>query len=175
MKDGFKIVDIDAHLMEPEWLWETYIEDEIQVAGAENGHRAGIGPPHLPGRGRAVHAREGQVSDGRAGVLQGRAPRRWSVSSAPARPASAPQSRLQDMDEQGVDVQIIYPTVAGQMLGREFRDTKLLAACCRAYNDWAIDYCSKRIRSACVRRDPADAGRRRGRQGGAPRGAKWAR
>ena len=32
------------------------------------------------------------------------------------------QSRLQDMDEQGVDVQILYPTVAGQMLGREFRD-----------------------------------------------------
>ena len=46
-------------------------------------------------------------------------------------------SRLMDMDEQGVDVQILYPTYTGQMLGREFRDTKLLAACCRAYNNWA--------------------------------------
>ena len=50
------------------------------------------------------------------------------------------QSRLRDMDEQGVDIQIMYPTVAGQMLGREFRDIKLLAACMRAYNDWACDY-----------------------------------
>ena len=48
-----------------------------------------------------------------------------------------------DMDEQGVDVQIVYPTAAGQMLGREFHDPKLLAACCRAYNDWSADYCSK--------------------------------
>jgi predicted TIM-barrel fold metal-dependent hydrolase len=28
------------------------------------------------------------------------------------------------------------------MLGREFRDTKLLAACVRAYNNWACDYAS---------------------------------
>src|SRR5205814_4718682 len=52
------------------------------------------------------------------------------------------QSRLQDMDEQGVDVQILYPTFAGQMLGRRFNDPELLAACCRAYNNWAIEYCS---------------------------------
>ncbi len=69
-------------------------------------------------------------------------PRRWSVSSARVEAGFSPQSRLQDMDEQGVDVQILYPTFAGQMLGREFRDTKLLAACCRAYNNWAIEYCS---------------------------------
>ena len=41
-----------------------------------------------------------------------------------------------------MDVQILYPTYTGQMLGREFRDTKLLAACCRAYNNWAADYTS---------------------------------
>jgi predicted TIM-barrel fold metal-dependent hydrolase len=48
---------------------------------------------------------------------------------------------------------VVYPTAAGQMLGREFRDTKLLAACCRAYNDWAIDYCSKdpkRLRPSAI-------------------------
>ena len=27
MRNGFKIVDTDSHLMEPEWLWERYIED----------------------------------------------------------------------------------------------------------------------------------------------------
>ena len=57
------------------------------------------------------------------------------------------------MDEQGVDVQIIYPTAAGQMMGREFKDPKLLAACCRAYNDWSADFCSrdpKRLRWAAI-------------------------
>src|SRR5260370_41753514 len=52
-------------------------------------------------------------------------------------------SCLFDMDEQGVDGQIVYPAAAGQMLGREFRDPQLLAACCAAYNDWSADYCSK--------------------------------
>src|SRR5260370_33958309 len=63
------------------------------------------------------------------------------------------ESRVQDMDEQGVDVQIIYPTAAGQMMGREFRDAKLLAACCAAYNDWSADYCSKtngRVKFAAI-------------------------
>ena len=37
--------------------------------------------------------------------------------------------------------------------GREFRDTKLLAACCRAYNNWAAEYTSiapKRLRWAAA-------------------------
>ena len=51
------------------------------------------------------------------------------------------ESRLLEMDEGGVDVQIIYPTVGGQLLGREFKDTDLLAACCRAYNDWSAEHC----------------------------------
>src|SRR5437879_11455429 len=63
------------------------------------------------------------------------------------------ESRIVDMDENGVDAQVVYPTAAGQMLGREFRDPKLLAACCRAYNDWSADFCSrdpKRIRWAAI-------------------------
>ena len=38
----------------------------------------------------------------------------------------SPEARLLDMDEQGVDVQILYPTVGGQLLGREFHVRPLL-------------------------------------------------
>jgi predicted TIM-barrel fold metal-dependent hydrolase len=55
----------------------------------------------------------------------------------------APEARLADMDEQGVDAQVIYPTVGGQILGKPFKDTELLAAVCRAYNDWSLEYCAK--------------------------------
>ena len=27
MKDGFKIVDVDAHLMEPDWVFERFIDE----------------------------------------------------------------------------------------------------------------------------------------------------
>src|SRR5262249_7734602 len=62
-------------------------------------------------------------------------------------------SRLQDMDDEGADVQVLYPTVGGQLLGREFRDPQLLAACCRAYNDWSAEYCQaapERLRWAAM-------------------------
>ena len=51
------------------------------------------------------------------------------------------ESRLRDMDEGGVDVQILHPTVGAQLLGRELKNPELLAACCRAYNDWSAEYC----------------------------------
>jgi hypothetical protein len=61
-----------------------------------------------------------------------RLPRELWIASTVRGRRLHPQSRLDDMNEQGVDVQILYPTFTGQMLGREFYDTKLLAACCRA-------------------------------------------
>ena len=65
----------------------------------------------------------------------------------------SPESRLEDMDEHGVDVQVLYPTTGGQLLGREFRDPELLLACCRAYNDWTAEYCGaspERLRWAAM-------------------------
>src|SRR5262249_57146046 len=57
------------------------------------------------------------------------------------------------MDEHGVDVQVLYPTSGGQMLGRVFEDAALLAACCRTYNDWCAEYCAaapERLRWAAI-------------------------
>jgi predicted TIM-barrel fold metal-dependent hydrolase len=65
---------------------------------------------------------------------------------------AAPE-RLMDMDDKGVDVQIIFPSRGGQMVGRDFNDIALLDACCRAYNDWSAEYCQadpKRLRWAAM-------------------------
>src|SRR5262249_47820450 len=65
----------------------------------------------------------------------------------------AAAARIADMEEHGVDVQVLYPTSGGQMLGREFQDPELLAACCRTYNDWSAEYCAAapdRLRWAAI-------------------------
>ncbi len=65
-------------------------------------------------------------------------PQRWAEVPAMAR---TPSERLKAMDADGVDVSVLYPTVAGvggETFGR-ITDPELELACVQAYNDWLID------------------------------------
>jgi len=141
MRNGYKIVDTDAHLMEPEWLWERYIEDEFKDRAPKIGRAPDSNRRTFLVEGESFVREKGKYPMAAPAFLTAVAKAMKRFDTAKREGFSA-QSRLRDMDEQGVDVQIMYPTVAGQMLGREFRDVKLLAACTRAYNDWACDYAS---------------------------------
>jgi predicted TIM-barrel fold metal-dependent hydrolase len=142
MKNGFKIFDADCHQMEPDYVFEKYIDERYKAQAP----RMGIAPES----GRRTFLVEGEPFTREKGKYPMAAPdflnavrKAMQRFERAAKQGFSAESRLADMDEQGVDVQVVYPTAAGQMLGREFRDPKLLAACCRAYNDWSADYCSK--------------------------------
>jgi uncharacterized protein len=152
MKDGYKIVDVDCHMMEPDWLWERHIEDRYKSAGPKMGIAAASGRRTFLVEGEPFTREKGKYPMAAPAFFKtvAKAMERFKRASATG---FSPQSRLQDMDEQGIDVQILYPTFAGQMLGRRFNDAELLAACCRAYNNWAIEYCSantQRMRCAAI-------------------------
>src|SRR6202011_6410208 len=152
MRDGYKIVDVDCHIMEPESLWEKHIEDRYKSSAPKMGIAPESGRRTFLVEGEPFTREKGKYPMAAPGFLDAvrKAMKRFERA---AKLGFSPESRLLDMDEQGVDVQIVYPTAAGQMLGREFRDPKLLAACCRAYNDWSADYCSKdpkRLRPSAI-------------------------
>jgi len=48
-----------------------------------------------------------------------------------------PQARIRDMDSEGIDVAVLYPTYALGFI----RDAELQGAVYHAYNDWLADYC----------------------------------
>lgn len=140
MRNGFRVIDTDSHQMEPATIWQEYIEKDFK-------HRA---------------PRVGEYPNGKKGLIVEDEPITKQDGSYPmdseefhiatrtamqrfARTREAgfsANARLQDMDDQGVDVQVIYPTVGGQILGKPFLDPELLAAVCRAYNAWSLEYCS---------------------------------
>jgi len=152
MKDGFKIIDTDTHLMEPDFVFEKYIDARYKSeaprmgTAPDSGRRTFIveGEPFTREKGKYPMAAPGFLAAVRKAMERFERARKSGFSA---------EARLEDMNEQGVDVQVCYPTAAGQMLGHEFHDSKLLAACCRAYNDWSADYCSKdskRIKWAAI-------------------------
>ena len=52
-----------------------------------------------------------------------------------------PHERVKVMDEEGIDVTLVYPSL-GICWEQDCTDPKVAAATCRAYNDWMADFCS---------------------------------
>ena len=70
-----------------------------------------------------------------------------------------PEEHVKDMDADGLDVSILYPTLGLQLFN--VRDTELLSALFGAYNDWLAEFCQaspKRLAGiAMVNVDDVDA------------------
>jgi len=152
MKDGFKIVDVDTHLMEPDYVFEKYIDAKHKSDAPKMGKAPQSGRRTFIVEGEPFTREHGKYPMAAPAFLESvrKAMKRFERAS---KTGFSAESRIWDMDEQGVDLQVVYPTAAGQMLGREFKDPKLLAACCRAYNDWSADFTAKtadRIKWAAI-------------------------
>jgi predicted TIM-barrel fold metal-dependent hydrolase len=121
------VVDADGHVIEPPGLWAEYLPRRFHA--------------RMPRPARDENGRFGYVVDDTF-VMQVA-----SSLAAPAKTADGrlpsggwdPEQRLRDMDAEGIDLAILYPTLA--FFFPEVRDSELHAALCRAYNEWLADYC----------------------------------
>ena len=149
MWKGMKVIDADAHMHEPPYLWERYVEpkyrDRVPKVAFMDGNRMVYEPD-----GKII--KKGELQQGPAESATrameekyGEAFREWW----------SPQIRLKDMDRLGWDLQVILPTGNnGNFAYRvALKDLELGAAMCRAYNNWAHDYCNvdpKRLKFVAV-------------------------
>src|ERR1051326_6636415 len=108
MRDGCRIVETDTHQMEPPDVWERYIAPEFRARAPRLPPcgRAGGGP--LRGEGKFPSHPPEFIAALMRGLERFQAAREAGFS---------PASRLADMDREGGDVQILYPTLGGQLPG----------------------------------------------------------
>ena len=146
----YRIISSDNHVIEPPDLWTSRM-----------GSRFGDKCPHLvDGDGDQIWLFDGMKSSAVSGGTQ--AGRRFEDPSK-LQPiehifenvplgAYIGEEAVKDMDIDGVDVGIIYPT-AGLSLFRAIRDSELLDACMGAYNDFLFQYCQadpKRLKGVAM-------------------------
>lgn len=119
--------------MEPEDLFDRYLEPAFR------------GRVHI-GSGRRDRLVDGRpVSDNTkmpsgGGMTLGE-DYRQTYADAVASDFDGP-SNLRDMDREGVDVAVLFPTLGLYIMWADFIEPALSAAICRAYNNWLADYCS---------------------------------
>src|SRR5581483_4025081 len=132
-----RTIDADGHIVEPADLWERYLPAPLREAA-----RAAVALRDYPEGGTSL------VLEGRTLIRQIQATSFVSTRAAAFFGRSLqegraggwdPQARLPDMDLDGIDTAVLYPSWAHVLVG--LRDRALAAALARAYNDWLADYC----------------------------------
>ncbi|HZS13270.1 MAG TPA: amidohydrolase family protein [Candidatus Dormibacteraeota bacterium] len=130
-----RILSADSHICEPGDLWTGYVEPRFRdrapriVEDPEKGdiwRAEGLNLPNIAAMGGAGRTSE-QVAikpKFERDIVRGG----WD-----------PEQRLKDMDEGGVDAQILFPTAGFWLYGLD--DPDLLRACFVAWNNWVRDFC----------------------------------
>lgn len=113
------VIDADAHVQEPDDIWDQYLD-------------------------KAYHDRKPRavpLGEGRIGRLYGDL--LISIFTPPSKrgPDRDIQTRLRDMDIDGIQVAVVFPS---KCLGvNQPSDPDYVAALCTAYNDWVSDLCKQ--------------------------------
>jgi uncharacterized protein len=138
-------VDSDGHILEPLDLWERYLEPRYRDRAIRRKlDKNGLEylefdrePMFLPAG--TMGGWGGAYMDINELMVPGKLTYWESAQRTPG--AIDPGARVREMDEQGIDVAMLYPTV-GLAWESQVKDPELCAAYCRAYNNYLFDFCS---------------------------------
>ena len=145
MKNGFKVLDSDLHTMEPDGLWETYLEAPFKKFAPQFTRRSenASNQPVIRIGGLEIGEMSRRTQTAVVGKdLQRRAfARHPHYEIAHARGYDA-ESHVAAMDIEGIDVAVIYGTRGRQVLMHDDLEPEVAAALARAHNNWTRDYCA---------------------------------
>ncbi len=134
-----RVISSDDHVFEPADLWTSRVEEKFRDRAPHVVHRAEDGTDWWVCDG-LIGASGG--SGGSQMGMRFEAPEKMSFADSMdnVRPgAYIPEARIADMDADGIDVALLYPSQGLLLYGHP--DSTLLTALCRAYNSWLAEFC----------------------------------
>jgi predicted TIM-barrel fold metal-dependent hydrolase len=141
------VVDADGYILEPPDLWERYLEPKYRDRAMRiKTDQRGWEYLEIDGnvsrlvRGGVMGALGGAYQDPRELLTPGRVKYWEGAKRTPG--AIDPDARVREMEAQGIDAAVLYPTI-GILWEEECTDPELSAAYCRAYNNYLFDFCGK--------------------------------
>ncbi len=137
MKNGFKAMDSDMHVLEPADLWQRYIEpafaDRAPVGLTR--HKRDLG---VQVDGKILPKSPATPNPEFAKVRERIIDEKYAADAARGFDNVA---QLAAMDKEGLDVAVLFPSRALFVLAVDGMDPDLAAAIAKAYNDWMADFC----------------------------------
>ena len=134
-KKAFRVIDADGHIAEPESLWEKYLQKKYRERRPRI-IRDNWGKPR--------YLLEGRLHTTPPGRGMGN-PDGWGIAagSDTHKGSHDPAERLKDLDLEGIDIAVIFPTLMVTVAAGTLptRDYGLDVALCHAYNNWLADFC----------------------------------
>ena len=128
-KNGFKVIDAELHVMEPADLWDRYIDAEFKSRAPRRMSETRWDIRTVV-EGEVMSA---TVDEAEEQVLAERYAEEIAADFDPA-------SYLRAMDNEGLDLAVLYPTSGMYITAKNGMDPRFAEAACRAYNDWLFDY-----------------------------------
>src|SRR6188508_637569 len=114
-----RVVDVDGHVFEPDSLWEEFLPPELMDRRPRI-VRDDRGTTRYEIEGNAIPPGSGVGAWVPEGIVEGSVHRDGAFD---------PKLRLVDMDEEGIDVAVLYGTVSLGFFA--IRDRDLAVGCCR--------------------------------------------
>lgn len=119
---ALRVIDADSHVLEPPGFWTEYLEPAFREQA-----------PYF------IKDEQGGEHLVTEGVVHDRIPYKEETWTARRAGGFNPHERVKDMDLEGIDVQVLFPTQG--LYIQAVKTPPLAAALCRAYNNWLADYC----------------------------------
>ncbi len=143
---ALELIDGDGHILEPRDMWQRHIEPKYRASAPRlalwHGAEEWIVEDHLL-LDANPHGRD-NIGHGMAGAAgrnldEVRSKKMRHEDNPPG--AFDPHARIKDLDREGIQRAVLYPTLGLFVNRGRIHDGELVTACCRAYNDWLAGYC----------------------------------